>query len=119
MAKVHFSRPPKEWELEKILSGTGAGAAAIYMPDSCFRRLSAKARKILDRTGAEVVIESAAGRPIALPMEKILQVVEMHKDERTFREIEQATGIPKSTCHYLVKYAQRQKIRKEGRVVYL
>ncbi len=113
--KVHFSRPPKISELKAALAGTGQ----VFMPDSTFKRLSTKARKMLDAKGTEVVIESAAGRPISLPMEKILQVAELHRDERTFREIEQITGIPKSTCHYLVKYAQRQKIRAGKGVVYL
>ena len=113
--RIHFARPPKAAELEKALQG----ADKVFMPDSCFRRLSRKARKILDAKGIEVVIEEARGRPIALPMEKILEVVELHKDHRTFRQIEEVTGIPKSTAHYLVKYAERQKLRKGGKVVYL
>lgn len=113
--KIHFSRPPKIAGLKAALEQTGT----VFMPDSTFRRLSAKGRKMLDAKGAEVVIESAAGRPISLPMEKILQVAELHRDERTFREIEKITGIPKSTCHYLLKYAERQKIRSGGKVVYL
>ncbi len=113
--KVHFSRPPRAAELCKALEGT----VTIYMPDSTFRRLSAKARKLLDAKGAEVVIEEARGRPISLPMEKILEVVELHRDDRTYREIERITGIPKSTCHYLVRYAERRKLRKEGKVLYL
>ena len=94
-------------------------ACAATATGSCFRRLSAKARRLLDSSGAEVVIEQARGRPISLPMEKIIEVAELHRDERTFREIEGITGIPKSTCHYLLKYAQRQKIGSGGKVVYL
>ncbi len=115
MAKVHFTRPPKIRELEAALRQ----GIVLHMPHSCFKRLSAKARRLLDSSGAEVVIEQARGRPISLPMEKILQVAELHRDERTFREIEQITGIPKSTCHYLLKYAERQKLTSNGKIVYL
>ena len=113
--KVHFTRPPKIMELEKALNSTNR----VFMPASCFKRLSRKARKLLDEKGAEVVMEEARGRPIALGMEKILEVVELHKDNRTYRQIEEITGIPKSTAHYLVKYAERQKLSKNGKVVYL
>lgn len=113
--KVHFSRPPRTSELAKALEKT----SVVYMPRSCFTRLSTKARKLLDEKGTGVMIEEARGRPIALPMEKILEVAELHKDHRTYRQIEQITGIPKSTAHYLVKYAERQKLKKGGKVVYV
>ncbi|MBI4210387.1 MAG: hypothetical protein HY544_02680 [Candidatus Diapherotrites archaeon] len=114
--KIHFSRPPRAAELERLVAG---GSATFFMPRSCFSRLSSKARLILDKADAEVVIESVRGRAIELDMEKLMEVAELHRDHRTFRQIEEITGIPKSTAHYLVKYAQRQKLKGAGKVVYL
>ncbi|VVC00007.1 Uncharacterised protein [uncultured archaeon] len=113
--KIHFTRPPKAQDI----SGLPQEGLVVHMPKGAFVRLSAKARKGLDAKGAEVVIAEARGRPIGLPMEKILEVVELHRDNRAYRQIEEITGIPKSTCHYLVKYAERQKLRSNGKTVYL
>jgi len=52
-------------------------------------------------------------------MDKMLQIIELRKDYQTVREIEKITNIPKSTVHYLLKYADRGKIRKGANVVYL
>ena|SRR3989338_3107340 len=111
---VHFTRPPRLAVLKNVL----AAGKQIKMPHGCFKRLSAKARKLLDESGQEVLIEQARGRPINLPPEKILEVAELHKDGRSFRKIEEITGIPKSTAHYLVKYAERQKLKSNGKIVY-
>jgi len=43
----------------------------------------------------------------------------MRKDHQTLREIERVTGIPKSTVHYLQRYAQRAKIKNGKNIVYL
>ncbi len=114
--KTHFSRPPRAAELRKLL---GAGQRRFFMPQSCISRLSAKARSLLEDAKAEIVVSSARGRPIDISMEKLMEVIELHKDNRAFRKIEELTGIPKSTAHYLVKYAQRQKLKRGGKVVYL
>ena len=34
-------------------------------------------------------------------------------------EFEKITGIPKSTAHYLIRYAQRQKIKRGNKIVYV
>ena len=40
-------------------------------------------------------------------------------DYQSLREIERLTEIPKSTVHYLVKYAEREKIKKGNTTIYL
>ncbi|HLC92258.1 MAG TPA: hypothetical protein VJH23_00970 [archaeon] len=114
--KIHFSRPPTAAQVKSALR---AGHAKIFMPASSFTRISARARKLLESSNAEVIIESSRGRPIEIGVDKLMQIIELHRDNRTFRQIEQSTGIPKSTVHYLVKYAERQKLRKGGKIVYL
>ena len=64
-------------------------------------------------------IEKARGRAIEINSDKMLQVIEMRKDHRPLREIEEVTGIPKSTVHYLVKYSDRKKMKKGKDVIHL
>ncbi|MFH1391656.1 MAG: hypothetical protein ABIH20_05070 [Candidatus Diapherotrites archaeon] len=116
MDKIHFTRAPKEKELEQVLKN---GASTIYITKSAKQRLSNKAKKKINESGVELVIESARGRPIELNLQTISEIIELNKDNRTFREIEKITGISKSTAHYLIKYAERQKIKKGKKVVYL
>ena|SRR3989338_7004706 len=114
--KVHFSRPPT---LAQVRLAIKAGHSKIFLPASSFTRMGLKSRKALEDSGAQVVLENSRGRPIEIGVEKLMEIIELHRDNRTFRQIEKATGVPKSTVHYLVKYAERQKLRKGKDVVYL
>lgn len=116
MDKIHFARPPKTGEVEKALR---QGVVTFYMPESTIKRMSKKAMSAIEKVNAKIVIEKAAGRPLSLSMNTILEIIELHRDNRTYREIEKITGVPKSTCHYIVHYAQRQKMKKGSKVVYL
>ncbi len=113
---VHFSRPPK---FSVLLDLKRKGIAELRMPLSAIKRLSRKARVFLEANGIKVSVESSRGRPLGLDLEKISKVVELHKDDRTYREIEKFLGVPKSTAHYLVKYAKRSKLKKGKQIVYL
>ncbi|HLC79382.1 MAG TPA: hypothetical protein VJG83_03035 [archaeon] len=115
-AKLHFVRAPTISQLQKAIS---QGSAKVFMSRSSFGRLSAKARKILDNSALEIVLESVRGRPIEIGAQKLMEIIGLHKDDRTYREIEQITGVPKSTVHYLIKYAERQKIKNGDKMVYL
>ncbi|MCR4335419.1 MAG: hypothetical protein NUV57_02675 [archaeon] len=114
--KIHFTRAPKAKELEQVLKN---GAGTIYITKSAKQRLSEKAKKKIKELKVELVIESARGRPIELNLQTISEIVELHRDNRTFREIEKITGISKSTAHYLIKYAERNKIKQGKKIVYL
>ncbi len=114
--KIHFKRPPSFFVLKSFLD---KGFKVFHMPQSCFNRLSKKSKSLLATTDCKIIIETARGRPLNISFEKLLQVIELHKDNRTFRQIEEITGIPKSTAHYLIKYAERQKIKGKGKIIYL
>ncbi|PIN85476.1 MAG: hypothetical protein COV47_01945 [Candidatus Diapherotrites archaeon CG11_big_fil_rev_8_21_14_0_20_37_9] len=116
MDKIHFSRPPTLKEIETALK---QGTREIYISQSSSERMSKRTQKKIKESGITINIEKVAGRPINMSLQKILEIVELHKDHRTYREIEQITGIPKSTVHYIIKYAQRQKIKKGKKIVYL
>lgn len=86
---------------------------------STLARLGTKARKLLKERGIPVKVEKSAGRPLETSPEMIKQVQEALQFHESYREIEKKLGVRKSTAHYLVAYALRKKIRKNGKVVQL
>jgi len=116
-AEIHLVRPIK---LEKLLAlAARCPIREITLSTSCLKRLPKKTQKKLKEKGINFGVEKRRGRAIDIPMDKMLQIIELRKDYQTVREIEKITGIPKSTVHYLIKYADRGKIRKGANVVYL
>ena len=89
------------------------------MAESCARRLSRKTRRFLEERGVQLVAKKKRGRVLSLSLEKIRQIIGLHQDDKTLREIQAQTGVPKSTVHYLIKYADRSKIRFQGKTVHL
>ncbi|MCX6803198.1 MAG: hypothetical protein NTY48_01355 [Candidatus Diapherotrites archaeon] len=116
-AEIHLVRPIK-WEKLHLLT-TRCPIKTITLSTSCLKRLPHKTQKRLKEKGITMGIEKRRGRAIDIPMEKMLQIIELRKDYQTVREIEKITGVPKSTVHYLIKYADRGKIKKGNNVVYL
>ncbi len=115
--EIHLVRPIKWDKLQLILSKYPI--KALTLSTSCLKRLPRKTQKRLKEKGVAVSIDKRRGRAIDIPMEKMRQIIELRKDFQTVREIEKITGIPKSTVHYLVKYADRGKIKKGSNVLYL
>lgn len=116
--EIHLVRPVKHNAINELLK-KHSSLKKISLSKSCFQRLPEKTRKMLKEKSIEIRIESRRGRAIEIGLEKMLHVIEMRKDFQPLREIESVTGIPKSTVHYLVKYAQRQKVKKGKNIVYL
>ncbi|MEM4256991.1 MAG: hypothetical protein QXD98_01380 [Candidatus Diapherotrites archaeon] len=116
MVSVHFTRPPTLKVLQELKR---KGITELRLPKSSFDRLSKKAKSFLESNGINISIDSSRGRPLSLNIKKIFEVVELHRDDRTFREIEEILGVPKSTAHYLVKYAKRRKLKRGNKIVYL
>ena len=115
--EIHLVRPIKKELLEEILSTRAI--KKISMSDSCFKRLPAKAKARLKEKGIELSMEKRRGRALNVTMEKMLEIIELRKDYQSVRAIEKVTGVPKSTIHYLLKYADRGKIKKGSTVIYL
>ena len=115
--EIHLVRPIKWDKLNSLI--TKCPIRTITLSTSCLKRLPTKTQKRLKDKGVSLGVEKRRGRAIDIPMDKMLQIIELRKDYQTVREIEKITGIPKSTVHYLLKYADRGKIRKGANVVYL
>ncbi|MFA6268244.1 MAG: hypothetical protein WCW13_00085 [archaeon] len=115
--EIHLVRPIKRDRLMSLI--TRCPIRTITLSTSCLKRLPGKTQKKLKEKGISLAIEKRRGRAIDIPMDKMLQIIELRKDFQTVRDIEKITGIPKSTVHYLIKYADRGKIKKGANVVYL
>ncbi len=115
--EIHLVRPIKWDNLNTLI--TKCPIKTITISTSCLKRLPTKTQKRLKDRGIQMSVEKRRGRAIDLPMDKMLQIIELRKDYQTVREIEKITGVPKSTVHYLLKYADRGKIKKGQNVVYL
>ncbi|MBI2597853.1 MAG: hypothetical protein HYW50_01520 [Candidatus Diapherotrites archaeon] len=115
--QVHLVRPLKKTALEKLFKGRNINV--VFASKSTRQRLGKKALQLLKQTGVSLVEQKRAGRAISIDLKKLQELVELHKDYQSFRKIEKLTGIPKSTAHYLIKYAQRAKIRADKNIIYL
>lgn len=117
-AELHLVRPVKSELISGILRKCSS-LEKISLSKSCLRRMPVQSRQLLQHKGIALVEQNRPGRPIGLPLQKMLHALEMRKDHQTLREIERVTGIPKSTVHYLQRYAQRTKIKNGKNIVYL
>lgn len=115
--ELHLVRPVKKSLLEAIFRK--CQIRKITISKSCAKRLGGKTRKFIRENNVELVEQQNRGRALSLGLEKIQQIVEYHKDHLSYRKIEELTGIPKSTIHYLVKYANRSKVKSGKQVVYI
>ncbi|MFH1544473.1 MAG: hypothetical protein ABIE23_00055 [archaeon] len=115
--KIHLPRPIKIKLLRELLEKRGI--REISLSNSTMQRLSEKARKLIEEKGIVLVKDNSRGRALETDLEQILRINELRGDYKSIRAIERMTGIPKSTIHYLLNYAQRHKVRKKGKTIYL
>lgn len=117
LTEIHLVRPIKKEKIEWLLNNRSL--TKITLSSSCLKRLPKKTQKKIKDKGVSISIEKRRGRPIDLPLEKIKEIIELRKDYQSIRDIERITDVPKSTIHYLLKYAERTKIKKGNTIVYL
>ena len=115
--EIHLVRPIKKEDLDFLLKSRPI--RKISLSESCLKRLPVKAQRKIKERGIELGIEKRRGRALDLNMDQMLQIIEMRKDYQSIREIEKVMNIPKSTIHYLLKYADRGKIKTNGNIMYL
>lgn len=116
--EIHLVRPVRNSMISSILRKCN-GLKKISLSNSCFNRLPLKAKKLLKGNVIEFEIDSRKGRALSIGLEKVREIFELSKDGLPLREIERITSVPKSTVHYLLKYADRGKIKKGNAILYL
>ncbi len=115
--EIHLVRPIKKEKLDELLNNKLI--QTITLSESCLKRMPRKAIEKIKTKGIELLSEKRRGRPLDITMEQMLEIIELRKDYQSIREIERLTSVPKSTVHYLLKYADRSKIKKGNVVIYL
>lgn len=116
--QLHFVRPVKKELLKGILRKC-KNLQLVSMSKSCLQRMPAKNMRMLRKKGIRIETAARQGRPISVPLQKMRHALEMRKDYQSLREVERVTRIPKSTVHYLERYAQRAKLKNGKKVIYL
>jgi len=117
-SEIHLVRPINDDRIFELLKRCRQ-LGKITLSKSCLKRLPAKSKKMFKEKKISLEIDSRKGRSIELDFATINKIIELAKDEQSFREIERVTGVPKSTVHYLIKYADRGKIRNGKNILYL
>ncbi|MBT4870032.1 MAG: hypothetical protein HON47_00460 [Candidatus Diapherotrites archaeon] len=115
--EIHLVRPIKKENLDFLLKNRPI--KKISLSSSCLKRLPKKAQIKIKERGIEISVEKKRGRALDLTMEQMLEIIELRKDYQSIREIEKVMDIPKSTVHYLLKYADRGKVKKGSTIMYL
>jgi hypothetical protein len=114
---IHLIRPIELKKLEYLINNRKI--KEITISKSCFNRLPKKSKELIKEKEVRINIEKRRGRALVVSMEKMLEIIELRKDHQSIRAIEKVTGISKSTIHYLLKYADRGKIKKGNNIIYL
>ncbi len=78
---IHLVRPLSDEKIEKLLKGCRR-LRKIPLSSSTKKRLSKESLRFLKKKGVSIETLSKRGRAIEIPMEKMLQVIEMRKDFR-------------------------------------
>ena len=115
--KIHFVRPIKEKKVIELLKKRKI--KEISLSSSTLKRLKPKALKLIEGKGIQLKEDSRRGRAIETDFDTILKIIELKRDYLSTRKIGKKTGKPKSTVHYLLKYANRDKIKKKQQTIYL
>ncbi len=115
--KIHLVRPIKFTKLQYLAEKKGVKEFSLSA--STLKRLGEKSRKYLKEKNVSVKVENRRGRALELGFEKILKISDLKKDYLSLRKIEELTGTPKSTVHYLFRYADRGKVRKGSQTIYI
>src|SRR3989344_5864432 len=115
--KIHLVRPIKLNKLRELLEKRSI--KAVSLSESCWKRMSEKCRNMLEQMNINIIKDRRSGRALEHALEDIVKINEFRKDFQSLRKIQKLTGIPKSTVHYLLKYAKRDKIRKGNQTIYL
>ena len=114
--EVHLIRPIKKEKFEELLK---LSIERITLSESCFDRLPKKTKAQIKAADIELVTQKRRGRALDITLEEMLEIIALRKDYQSLREIERLTKVPKSTIHYLLKYASRSKIKKGNNIIYL
>ena len=91
----------------------------VIMSQNTLERLNPKIKKSLYRKGIFVKIKQNKGRPLSVNLKQLYEAIDFFKDNYSFREIAAKTGIPKSTVHFIIRKAKKNKIKTKNKMYHL
>jgi hypothetical protein len=112
---IHLSRPLALSDIMPLVEVK----KKFTMSQSTFDRLSKRSKEFLKDNKVRIKIITKQGRPINLSTKEILHLIELNNAGFSYRKIGKKTGLPKSTIHYLIKSATRNRIKYKGMTVFL
>ncbi len=118
LSEIHLVRPISAKKMAAVLVQC-PNISYVGASSSVEKRLAPKTRDVLQKHRILVKRNHRPGRALNVDLEKIRLIADLRKDFLSMREIEAKTGVPKSTIHYLLKKAKRQKIHKGKNVIYV
>ena len=116
--KLCFTRPISLKKYTAIIRKCD-GIQEIIMSQNTLERLSPKIKKSLYKKGIFVKVKQTKGRPLSVNLKQLYEAIDLFKDNYSFREISAKTGIPKSTAHFILRKAKKNKIKTKNKMYHL
>ena len=113
--EVHLVRPLPAQALEAL----SAKAGKLHASQSTIDRISKKVRERLAGSLSIEVSRAVAGRPLAVEPSTMKEIFDLKREGLSVRQISRELEVSKSTVHYLLKYADRNKIKVNGVTMHL
>ncbi len=115
---IYLQRQPSLFFLNQIFNNLKK-IKKIYLSPSTFQRTGKKAKTLLKEKSISLIVSEFKGKPIISPSSLLSKINEYKRDSLSIRKIAEKTNLPKSTIHYLFKYAKKNKIKKDNIVIIL
>ena len=118
LQKIYIQRPITFKFLKKIIFKL-SDLKEIYLSKSTFSRMGKKSLLFIKMKKIKTILANFKGKPLNSLVEKLTEINDFKRDALSIRKISEKTKLPKSTIHYLFKYAKKNKIKKEDLVIIL
>ena len=113
--EVHLVRPLPA----PVLEALAAKAEKLHASQSTLDRISRKVRERLTGSLSIELSRAIAGRPLAVEPSVMGEIFDLKREGLSIRQIAKELEVSKSTVHYLLKYADRNKIKVDGVTMHL
>ena len=112
--EAFLARPLKFSKIQELAE---KGLQKLYCSKSCMERMAKKCKAFLQEKGVSIEVQNLKGKPLSLSLEQIMEFNELRKEGLSYRKIAEKIGASKSSLHYLQHYAQRTKLKSNGKVL--
>ncbi|MDP2666356.1 MAG: hypothetical protein Q8P05_02545 [Candidatus Diapherotrites archaeon] len=115
---IHLVRAISARKMEAVLKHC-PHLEEIRVSPSVRKRLSPRVNTLLTKHAIRIGGGAKAGRALGINLATVQAIADLKKDFLSVRAISAKVGVPKSTVHYLLKKAKREKIRNGRHVIHV